>query len=418
MSSGPTAPGGRVLLAVTGSIAAYKACEVLRRLREDGADVRVALTDAGARFVSATTFAALSGHRVVDGTFSDPEPEKVAHVAWGEWCDVFCVAPASADFLAKMARGIADDFPSTLHLSARGDVVVAPAMEDRMWAHPAVQANVEILRERGATLVGPDHGPLATGRVGTGRMADPDAVVAAVVDRLGARTGPLAGLRVLVTAGPTHEHLDPVRVLTNPSSGKMGFAVADVARRRGAEVTLLVGATPLDPPTGIRHRRVVGVDELREAVLEEAPAADIVVMAAAVSDFRAREPLEEKLKKQGEEGLRLELERTPDILESLGELPGSRVLVGFAAETSEVEARAADKLARKGCDLMVGNRVGGKGGGFGSDDNEVVILDRLGGRRPAGPAPKREIAAALWDAVVDYLERASNETPESSRKAG
>lgn len=426
MSTAPAAGDGRVLLAVTGSIAAYKACEVLRRLRDRGLEVRVALSPAGSEFVSATTFAALSGHRVIDGTFTDPEPEDVAHVAWGEWCDVFCVVPASADFLAKMALGIADDFPSTVHLACRGDVVVAPAMEDRMWRHPAVQANVETLRERGVTVVGPERGPLASGREGPGRLADPEVVVAAVVDHLASRAGPLAGMSVLVTAGPTREHLDPVRVLTNPSSGKMGFAVADVARRRGAAVTVLVGATQLEPPHDVRVRRAVSGDEMRRAVLEEAPAADVVVMAAAVSDFRAREPLSEKLKKHEEERLRLDLVRTPDILESLSDVPGSRVLVGFAAETSEVESRAAEKLARKGCDLMVGNRVGGETGGFESDDNEVVILDRLGGRRAAGPASKDEIASALWDAVSDFLERVSDETPEeageeareTSRKAG
>lgn len=418
MSTAPGAGGGRVLLAVTGSIAAYKACEVLRRLRDRGLDVRVALTPAGAEFVSATTFAALSGHRVIDGNFTDPAPEDVAHVRWGEWCDLFCVAPASADFLGKMALGIADDFPSTVHLAVRGEVVVAPAMEDRMWEHPAVQANVATLRQRGVTVVGPDRGALASGREGAGRLADPDRIVAAIVDRLASRTGALAGVRVVVSAGPTREHLDPVRVLTNPSSGKMGFAVAEVAHRRGADVTLVAGATSLEPPPGVTARRVITGEEMLRALLDAASSADVVVMAAAVSDFRARQPLAEKLGKGDERGLQLDLERTPDILESLADLPGTRVLVGFAAETSDVEAKTAEKLVAKECDLMVGNRVGGDSGGFESDDNEVVILDRLGGRRVAGPAPKAEIAAIVWDAVVDFMERASDESPESPRKAG
>jgi len=410
-------PGPRVLIAVTGSIAAYKTCEVIRRLRDHGVEVRVAMTPNAAQFVSPLTFAALTGHRVLQSSFDDHRPERIAHVRWAEECDVFCVAPASADFIAKMALGLADDFPSTLHLAFEGPVLVAPAMEDQMWLHAAVQDNVALLSARGVVVVQPETGSLASGRQGPGRLAEPPTIVEAIMAALA--TAPdaarLSGCRVLVSAGPTREHFDPVRVLTNPSTGKMGYAVAAAARRLGAEVALVSGPTLLAPPAGVDTVHVVDAEAMKDAMLEEAARADIVIMAAAVSDFRPVESASEKLKKGDEEGLSLQVERTPDILEALRDVPGERTVVGFAAETEDIEERAREKLERKGCDLIVGNIVGGAGGGFGADSNEVIILDRSGGRASAGPAPKADIATAILDAVVAFRRRQGAQTAEKVR---
>jgi len=408
--------GPRVVLAVTGSIAAYKACEVVRRLKDHGVDVRVAMTRAAAEFVSPMSFAALSGNRVLYDSFEDDQPERIPHVRWGAECDAFCAVPASADFIAKMALGLADDFPSTVHLAVEGSVLVAPAMEDRMWLNPAVQANVETLRSRGAKIIEPATGSLASGRHGPGRLAEPADIVDAIIQTLTPRndTLPLAGRRVLVSAGPTREHFDPVRVFTNPSTGKMGYAIAVVARRLGAEVTLVSGPTQLDDPEEIDTERVVDAEQMRAAMLERAENADIIVMAAAVSDFRPTLRAAEKLKKDDVDGLTMEMERTPDILADLRNAarPES-VVVGFAAETSDLDAHALDKLERKGCDLIVGNLIGVPGTGFASDSNEVVIFDRLGGRRTAGPAAKIDIAAAVWEAVADFHEKLGVDSLES-----
>lgn len=404
--------GKVILLAITGSIAAYKACEVLRRLQDLGADVRVTMTRNGAEFVTPMTFAALSGHRVISGSFEDPYPERLAHIRWAEGCDAFCVVPASADFIAKMAHGIADDFPSTLHLAVEGEVLVAPAMEDHMWAHPAVRDNVSILRSRGVHIIEPSSGYLASGRVGPGRLADPSEIVEAITSAVQAELpfdtgGWLSGQRVLVTAGPTREHIDPVRVITNPSSGKMGYALAEVARQLGAEVDLVSGPTLLADPPGVEVVRVATTGEMAEAVEARATGANIVVMAAAPADFRMPESHAYKVKKADVSGLSLELVPTPDILSRLADLPGDRLLVGFAAETSDLEEGAAEKMTRKGCDMIVANQVGVAGFGFEADANEVVILDRLGGRRQSGPAAKIKIAAAIWAAVEEFRERAA-----------
>ncbi|MFQ5742272.1 MAG: bifunctional phosphopantothenoylcysteine decarboxylase/phosphopantothenate--cysteine ligase CoaBC [Acidobacteriota bacterium] len=399
--------GGRVVLVVTGSIAAYKACEVLRRLQDRGIEVRVAMTRSATEFVSALTFAALSGHRVLTDCFQDTESEPMAHIRWAERCQAFCVVPATADFLARMAAGIADDFASTLHLAVEAPVLVAPAMEDRMWAHPAVRQNLSTLRSRGVSIVDPATGALASGRQGPGRLAEPTVIVEAITGLLSIAEpiAFLAGRRVLVTAGPTREHLDPVRLLTNPSSGKMGFAMAEAARRHGAEVVLISGPSPLPDPVGVETVRVETASEMAAAVLDRAASVEAVVMAAAVADFRPLNPDGQKIKKLEAGRLMMELVPTGDILEQLASLPGERLVVGFAAETSEVEARAQEKMLRKGCDLMVANRVGVEGGGFESDTNEVVILDRLGGRRPVGPASKAQVAESIWQAVGDFRAR-------------
>jgi len=408
--------GPRVVLAVTGSIAAYKACEVVRRLQDHGVDVRVAMSRAAAAFVSPMTFAALSGNRVLYDSFEDDQPERIPHVRWGAECDAFCAAPASADFIAKMALGLADDFPSTVHLAVEGAVLVAPAMEDRMWLNPAVQANVETLRSRGATIIEPATGSLASGRHGPGRLAEPADIVEAVMQTLSKEPAarPLAGLQVLVSAGPTREHFDPVRVFTNPSTGKMGYAIAEVARRLGAAVTLVSGPTQLDAPEGTDTLGVVDAEQMRAAMLERAEKADVIVMAAAVSDFRPTQRAPEKLKKGEVEAMAMEMERTPDILADLqGVVSPGAIVVGFAAETSDLDAHALDKLERKGCDVIVGNLVGAPGAGFAADTNEVVIFDRFGGREAVGPAAKTVIAAAVWKAVVDLRQKLDVDSSEN-----
>ena len=409
-------PGSRVLVVVSGSIAAYKTCELIRRLQDRELEVRVAMTPNAARFVTPTTFAALSGHRVMHSSFDDARPERIAHVRWAQECDAYCVAPASADFIAKMALGIADDFPSTLHLAFEGPLLVAPAMEDHMWLHPAVQHNVETLRRRGAIILQPETGPLASGRSGPGRMAEPPVIVDAVVRSLATRAPEtsLKGCRVLVSAGPTREHFDPVRVFTNPSSGKMGYALAEDARRRGAEVSLVSGPSEVEPPTGVELARVVDAEQMRAELTERAPTADIIVMAAAVSDFRPVERSQQKLPKGASEALSLRMERTPDILAELRPIAAGATIVGFAAETSELEARARDKMERKGCDIIVANLVGRGDTGFGADANEILILDRLGGRATAGPASKSSIAASILDAVIAFRLQPVGERPGSA----
>lgn len=409
-------PGPRVLLVVTGSIAAYKACEVVRRLQDRGVEVRVAMTRNAAEFVSPLTFAALSGHRVLVSSFDDERPERIPHIRWAEESDALCVVPASADFIAKMALGIADDFPSTLHLAFAGPVLVAPAMEDQMWRHAAVRENVDKLGERGVVIVPPATGPLASGRHGPGRLAEPPDVVDAIMEVLVTEPSerPLAGMRIVVSAGPTREHFDPVRVLTNPSTGKMGYAVARAAARLGAEVVLVSGPTQIAAPAGIEIVRVVDAEQMRHEMVGHAAAADVVIMAAAVSDFRPVASTSEKLEKVAAGVMSWEVERTPDILAELGRLGGRYTLVGFAAETSDLEPRARTKLDRKGCDLMVANLVGAGATGFEVDTNEVIILDRLGGRATAGPAPKSDIATAIIDAILGFRRRLGVASPEKA----
>ncbi len=400
----------QVVLVVSGGIAAYKACEVVRRFRDVDADVHVAMTRAATKFVASQTFAALSGNRVVASLFEDPAPEEIPHVRWAERADLVCVAPATANFIAKMAHGIADDFPSTLLLAAAGRVLVAPAMEDDMYGQPAVQRNLELLRERGVQVVGPGDGALASGRQGPGRMSEPSEIVTVAVPLLGegAKVRPLQGTTVLVTAGPTREALDPVRVLTNRSSGKMGYAIAAEAAALGARARLVSGPTCLPDPPGVLVERVESASQMAAAVFDAVDGCDIAIMAAAVCDFTVPVPAADKIKKAGSDSLQLELARTVDILAALGARSAPPLLVGFAAETRDLEAQARGKLEQKGCDLIVGNLVDAVGRGMGADQNEVVILDRRGGRAQVGPAPKAAIARAVWEAVLAYRAEASS----------
>ncbi len=395
--------GRRVLLGVTGGIAAYKACILVRLLRLQGASVRVVMTRSAERFVGPATFAALSDHRVYTDLFE--EPGVVLHVRLAHEADIAVVAPATANVIAKLAQGIADDLLTSTLLEATCPLVLAPAMHTGMWEHPATQANVNALASRGARIVGPAHGSLAAGDEGTGRMTEPEGIVQAIEDVLSS-AGDLAGRRIVVTAGPTWEPIDPVRFVGNRSTGKMGFAVAAEAFERGAAVTLVVGPGTVEPPAGPALVRVTTADEMRRAVLDAAADADAVVMAAAVADFRPETSADDKLKK-GLGPPEVRLVPTPDILLGLrtAELgsTGGPVLVGFAAETRDVEASGREKLRRKGVQLLVANEVGREGTGFGSDTNRAAILAADGEDVAMREWTKRELAAAICDRLAKLL---------------
>jgi phosphopantothenoylcysteine decarboxylase / phosphopantothenate---cysteine ligase len=391
--------GRRVLLAVTGGIAAYKSAVLARLLTAEGAEVTAALTDAASRFVGADTLSALTG-RPAYTTLWD-RPGEVLHVRLAHEIDVAVVAPCTANVIAKLAHGIADDLVTSTLLEYAGPVVIAPAMHTGMWTAVATQANVAALASRGVRFVGPVEGPLAHGDEGLGRMSEPDEIAAAV--RAVFEPGALAGVRVLVTAGPTHEPIDPVRFIGNRSSGAMGVAVAVEAARRGADVTLVLGPATVSPPAGVDVVRIETAEQMHAAVLGRADEADVVVMAAAVADFRPKSVADGKLKKEA--GVPdLVLEPTPDILRELGERKREgQVLIGFAAETGDVEVAGADKLRRKHLDLLVANLVGRAGTGFGSPTNEAAIIDPTGTVGSMRTWTKEELARAILDRARDAL---------------
>jgi phosphopantothenoylcysteine decarboxylase/phosphopantothenate--cysteine ligase len=389
-----------VVLGVGGGIAAYKAAELARALAEREITVQVVMTRSAQEFVRPLTFAALTGRKVITEMFPAEQGEAtlssaIEHIGVAQEAQALVVAPATANLLAKFAHGIADDFLTTLYLAFTGPVVLAPAMNTNMWRHAATQANLEVLRARGHAIVGPDDGFLACGTIGPGRLADPAAIADAVASILHP-VRDLAGETVLVTAGPTEEPIDPVRFLSNRSSGKMGFALAEAAAARGARVILVSGPVSLADPAGVEVIRVNTAVEMRDAVLAHLPRATIIVKAAAVADYRVAEPAAHKIKKTAG-NLSLELERTPDILAEAGRLKGDRLLIGFAAETGDLVGEARRKLETKGCDMVVGNRVDAASGVFGSDENEVVLLLRTGETVPLGRASKRELAGRIFD---------------------
>lgn len=392
----------KVVLGVGGGIAAYKSAELARALMERGCAVQVVMTDAAQEFVRPLTFAALTGKKVITRMFSQEAGETlssaVEHVSVAQEAEALVVAPATADLLAKFAHGLADDFLSTTYLAFAGPVVLAPAMNVNMWLHPATRANLETLRARGHAIVEPEEGALACGTIGPGRLADPQRIADAVMAALG-RSRAMAGDTVLITAGPTEEPIDPVRFLSNRSSGKMGYALAEEARARGAEVILISGPVALAAPAGVKLVRVQTADQMRAAVMAHLEAATIVIKAAAVADYRVAEPCAQKIKKSGA-ALTLALEPTPDILAELGRVKGARLLVGFAAETGEPLEEARRKLEAKNCDMVVGNRVDREDVGMGSEYNEVTIVARTGEVERVPRAPKRQIAARIFDRLL------------------
>ncbi len=391
----------RVLLGVSGGIAAYKAAELVRRLRARGHEVRCALTRSAGSFVTPLTLEVLSGHPVYQEEYlAATGSGEEAHIAAAAWADVLCVAPATAHLIARLALGLADDFLTTTALAFTGPVVVAPAMHSAMWEKEAVRQHVETLRRRGIRFAGPVEGPLASGEVGPGRMAEPEEIAQAVEAVAG--IGPLAGRTVLVTAGPTHEPVDPVRFLGNRSSGRMGFALAAEAARRGARVVLVAGPVSLSTPSGVTRVDVLTAREMERAVREHAPAADLIVMAAAVADFRPSRPAASKIKK--ERGLPiLEMEANPDILAGLREVAPRAVVAGFAAETEDLERNARAKLEQKRADFLVANDVSRSDIAFEREDNEVTVFRREGPPVFFGRRPKTELAASLFDLFTATL---------------
>jgi len=385
----------RILLGVGGGIAAYKAAELARQLMQQGHEVQAVMTEAAQEFVRPLTFAALTGRKVLTDLFAIESA--IEHVSVAEESDLLVIAPATADLMAKMAHGLAGDFLTTLYLAFAGTVVIAPAMNVNMWRHPATQENLETLRRRGHRIVEPEEGYLACGMTGPGRLAAPEAIAEAV-SREFLRRRDLEGEMVLVTAGPTQEPLDPVRYISNRSSGKMGFAIAEAAAARGARVVLISGPVHLPAPRGVELVAVETAREMRDRVFENLETAGIVIKAAAVADFHLTKVPDQKVKKTAAR-VSLELYPTPDILAELGRKKGDRVLIGFAAETQNVASEARRKLELKNCDMVVGNLVGGETG-FGTDDNEVVLVLSTGETIALPRAPKREIADRIIDEAL------------------
>ncbi len=392
--------GARVLLGVSGGVACYKAVELARLLGRAGAEVQVVMTEAATRFVGPVTFASITHRQVHTDLFE--EADRILHVRLGREADVVVVAPATANLVAKMAHGIADDLLTNVLLTATCPVVVAPAMHTEMWEHEATRANIRTLAERRVSIVDPAVGALAGGDEGIGRLAEPDEIVAAVTETL-THGRDLAGVRVLVTAGGTQEPLDPIRFIGNRSSGKMGYAIATEARRRGAAVTLVAAPTALEDPEGIAVVRVRTANEMRDEVVARFPDAEVVVKAAAVGDFRPRDPAPEKIKKDGA-GPTIELVPTIDILRELGTIKTDQILVGFSAETQDHLAGARKKLASKNLDLIIVNHVGAPDSGFEADTNRGVILGADGSEHELPLQLKSSVAREICDRVVAMLQ--------------
>ncbi len=404
--------GKRIVLCVTGSIAAYKAVSLLRTLVRDGAEVSVVMTPSAMQFVAPLTFEVLSGRPVLQRLFADSQP--LPHLRVTEEADLVLVAPATANCLAKCALGLADDLLGALFLAARCPIVMAPAMDGEMWDHPALVAHVRTLRDRGIMVLEPEKGPLASGLFGTGRLPAEHVIREAVLSRLALRRD-WSGQRVLVSAGPTREPLDAVRFITNASSGKMGYALAEAAAQRGAEVVLVSGPTALSPPPNVPRVSVLTVEEMQEALEARFAWATVLVMTAAVGDFRARSPLSAKAKKQEWTGEPLELERTPDILQSLARKRTSQILVGFAAESDDLLANGRRKLHEKDLDLLVINGIAGVQSAFGNETNEVILLPRQGTPIEVERLPKRLLADRILDTVQEQCLFAPCQQPPVRR---
>lgn len=411
----------RITLGVTGGIAAYKSAELVRRLQDEGHTIQVVMTRAAQEFITPLTFAALSGQRVIVDLFSTSArgennlESAIDHIAVAQSTDLLLVAPATADILAKFARGIADDFLSTLYLASTAPVVAAPAMNVNMWQHEATQENLATLRARGVRIVEPNEGYLACGMTGPGRLASQVEILKAVEEVLRGRQD-LDGERVLVTAGATREDIDPVRFLSNRSSGKMGYAVARAAARRGAKVVLVTGPTALETPGGVERIDVRSAEDMLRAVEARFPECTLAIFAAAVADYRVVEPSESKIKRT-QDALTLRLEPNPDILATVAREKGDRLVVGFAAETDNVAENARKKLAQKNADVMVANDVTAEGAGFDVDTNMVTLLSSDGRDLPLPRLTKAEVAERILDEVL-RLRGVLRSRPASKRGGG
>ncbi len=408
----------RVALGVCGGVAAYKAAELVRRLQQDQLDVQVVMTRSAQEFITPLTFAALTGQKVITDLFGGDSPANIEsaieHIAVAQRIDALVIAPVTANVLAKLARGIADDFLTTLYLATIAPVIVAPAMNVNMWDHAATQENVDMLRARGVHVVPPEEGYLACGMTGAGRLAGVEVIAHTVAQVLGIRHD-FAGQTVLVTAGPTCEDVDPVRYFTNRSSGRMGYAIADAAVRRGARVVLVAGPTALDAPAGVERISVRSTEEMHRVVLSRLSEATIVIMAAAVSDYRLVSPSPVKIKR-GPSRLTVELEPTPDILADVSRLKGGRIVAGFAAETDHLAEHARQKLASKSADLIVANDVTAEGAGFDYETNIVTMFTRDGDEVSLPRMSKLDVAQRVLDQILE-LRNASVRAASSSSKA-
>jgi phosphopantothenoylcysteine decarboxylase/phosphopantothenate--cysteine ligase len=388
----------RIVLGVTGGIAAYKSADLVRRLREAGADVRVVMTRGGQAFVTPLTFQAVSGHPVHTALLDDEAESGMGHIELARWADLVLVAPATADFMARLAGGLADDLLTTLCLATAAPLVLAPAMNQQMWAHPATRHNCRLLESRGVRFEGPASGGQACGDTGPGRMVEPSELAAVI---MGPQTLVLKGRHVLVTAGPTYEDIDPVRYIGNRSSGLMGFAVARAAAEAGARVSLVSGPVQLDTPAGVDRSNVRSAREMRDAVMKQAPGADVFIGVAAVADYAPAKASKHKIKK-GKPSQVLQLVSNPDIIAEVAALADRPLTIGFAAETENLEANAREKLSRKRLDMIAANKVGQPGSGFEADTNEIVLFsDR--GKKSLGTGSKQDLARLLISEVAARL---------------
>ena len=398
------------MLGVTGSIAAYKAVSLLRTLLREGASVQVVMTQSATKFVTPLTFEVLSGHPVSTDVFEAHQEMK--HLSLPEQADAIVIAPATANCLAKAALGLGDDLLSTMLLTVQCPLIVAPAMDGGMWTHPSVTEHVRTLRARGTMVVDPEEGPLASGRIGQGRLAEEGTILEAIHAAL-APQHDWQGHRILVSAGPTQEPIDPVRFISNRSSGKMGYAIAEAAQARGAQVVLVSGPTALPAPRGVEVVPVDTAEEMMNALSSHLAWSTVLIMAAAVADFRPKHPASQKNKKQGRTDQTLDLERTTDILSSLSAQRTTQLIIGFAAETNDVIAHAQEKLLAKGLDLIVANDVTTEGAGFGSDQNAATLIDRQGAMTELSLMPKRALADAILNQAQKLLRaRESNQAPK------
>ena len=399
-SIGSTLIGKQIILGVTGSIAAYKAVTLLRTFLREGAIVHVVMTQSAMKFVTPLTFEVLSGHPVSTDVFE--AHQEMTHLSLPEQADVIVIAPATANCLAKSALGLGNDLLSTMLLTAQCPLIMAPAMDGGMWTHPSVIEHVQTLRARGTIVVDPEEGPLASGRIGQGRLAEEGTIFEAIQTALAPRRD-WQGDRILVSAGPTQEPIDPVRFISNRSSGKMGYAIAEAAQARGAQVVLVTGPTALPTPRGVEIISVATAEEMTQALSARLAWSTVVIMAAAVADFRPTHPASHKIQKQGRAGQTIDLERTTDILTSLSAQRTTQLMVGFAAETNDLIVRAKNKLIAKGLDLIVANDVTTEGAGFGSDQNVATLIDRQGTMTELPLMPKRALADAILDRAQELL---------------